>query len=944
MPVPASDAIASDVGHGAPGLRDNLRPFTELLEESAGQRHLWVEARPRKLVTGWASHDTGGTSVAVAPVSETFDGVRRDVVGVRTRHERLLRVDTLALCETTPGTYYHDASAAPYGKAWDDGSTQWDDGTSRFDQDPLLYVHLSDGRNPAELDIVAELGFFFGSHGVWQPSFEDDRLTDGELDVWTDPTTLTHWTSVPLGGGGGSIAQESTIVASGNYSCKITGTLNANGGRGVGQEGYTISKGQLFRFCGYYQTDPANPSAIEARLIVGERTGVLIMLADGRGTTTSVVGFPLANTHGEWRRFAFDFVAALTTSNFGVFCEMRNTSGSAQSGNVWFDGLKVQPISRFEFYEPRLSLGNLPTIESSRPDGFFGPISTSVGSLSLLNGNGVLEQLFAVYDWIDAEIVVRVGGRFANDGNEVLADDTHEIAVPLATRPRVSDTLVRLGLEDIRNRFRTYVPTRFYPGETETDRPRPLVLGFDVKPIKPTRIGETSKGYGIYEVVDCDGWPHGVDDLGSDKLVVYAYHDAEAAEKDDTFRRYWSRLTAFRGPDYDYDLQKGILTLLRDIRPVLITYENHIADFDIGGGTLSAKLPVLGGNFSLRLVGEDYLRQWMNSAAGVSDIDVVYDDLTKKFTVSKASGTLNLRCATGPNAARSLWGLLGFDASTDKTGALSYTSDSGVWENVDHVILRVKANGYADDDDGTYTGTPGGEILKPPDVTRFLLEQIVRIGREQIDVPSFEAARSDDPDFLDLYLGSGGRTVQVTEVIEAIETACNVDIIMRSGKLRWQKRDTSVPPDVLELQDRDYLAFEGGYESEDYFATTRLRWQKSPVTGEDWVSTVTRSDVPLRFGRTQDREFITALSHNAANWANTRLNQLSEEGATKRRRFRVTVKGRALKKVVGDKIQLTRSKGLDESGALSQVLFRIVGKRDDWARWISELKVIEVVI
>jgi hypothetical protein len=36
-------------------------------------------------------------------------------------------------------------------------------------------------------------------------------------------------------------------------------------------------------------------------------------------------------------------------------------------------------------------------------------------------------------------------------------------------------------------------------------------------------------------------------------------------------------------------------------------------------------------------------------------------------------------------------------------------------------------------------------------------------------------------------------------------------------------------------------------------------------------------------------------------------------------------------------------RGLDATGALSNLLVRVLSKRDDWARWISEIEAIEVV-
>ena len=46
-------------------------------------------------------------------------------------------------------------------------------------------------------------------------------LTDGDLEIWTDSSTLTNWTFVDLGSGA-TLTQESTEVYHGTYSAKLT--------------------------------------------------------------------------------------------------------------------------------------------------------------------------------------------------------------------------------------------------------------------------------------------------------------------------------------------------------------------------------------------------------------------------------------------------------------------------------------------------------------------------------------------------------------------------------------------------------------------------------------------------------------------------------------------------------------------------------------------------
>lgn len=68
------------------------------------------------------------------------------------------------------------------------------------------------------------------------------------------------------------------------------------------------------------------------------------------------------------------------------------------------------------------------------------------------------------------------------------------------------------------------------------------------------------------------------------------------------------------------------------------------------------------------------LQAAMNTVS--SGITVTYSNTTGKFTIVKASGTLNLEWATGTNTANTIGTKLGFSVGADDTGSLTYTSDN----------------------------------------------------------------------------------------------------------------------------------------------------------------------------------------------------------------------------------------------------------------------------
>jgi hypothetical protein len=61
-----------------------------------------------------------------------------------------------------------------------------------------------------------------------------------------------------------------------------------------------------------------------------------------------------------------------------------------------------------------------------------------------------------------------------------------------------------------------------------------------------------------------------------------------------------------------------------------------------------------------------------------------------------------------------------------------------------------------------------------------------------------------------------------------------------------------------------------------------------------------------------------------------------------KRSFRVTVKGKALLLPIGGKLRLTRSRALGSSGALDNVLCRVIHKVDDWSEWTSDVLLREI--
>ncbi len=152
-------------GHGAMGIRARMRDFVSLIDTSETEKTVIVELQPVQEISEWAPDQDGAF---ISAVDFSFDGVRRDIIDVRSLIDPTLkRVETVEACRAEEGTFFYDPELliTPSG-IWDDGDTEWDDGTSRWDQFTQLLVHLTGDVDPDETTIVAVHSFGFAPKGM----------------------------------------------------------------------------------------------------------------------------------------------------------------------------------------------------------------------------------------------------------------------------------------------------------------------------------------------------------------------------------------------------------------------------------------------------------------------------------------------------------------------------------------------------------------------------------------------------------------------------------------------------------------------------------------------------------------------------------------------------------------------------------------------------------
>ena len=916
MPVPASDAIASDIGHGALGVRYGLRPMRELLAETSGQRHVWAELRPKKVLSSVSWTDGGGGTYYYQAVGATFDGVMLRVVGVKTLTETLTQLE--------------------YGRALTVGT--WEAAGD------WVYVRLTGDADPAATTVIVELGIHVGSHGVVQPLFASERLVNGGLEAWTG-STPDGWTlGVDVSAGSITLDKTATDLLGGAYAARFT--LSAATGYYHLYQGLataSVAVGGLYRISGAYRSTCA-PGGVGFELWVTDGTAACVG-SDGR----TIVGgtIPILRDSagaGVWQRFAFDFVMP-SWANVYPIVRAQTLSGT-QTGTVDIDDVKLQPIARYAFHEPLLTLEGLPSIDVARQDAFYGPVSVGLGNLVLANGHRRFDAAVASLDWTNMDVVIRVGGRFGNGGNEILFEDTGVALLALASDPIVTDTSLTLRLSDARSALTQNIPSRYYTptefpdlAEQDRGRTRPLVFG-TVLNIPPARLSKQAAGggllgLGVYEVADVSEAPNGTKIMTS----LASYIDEEAAAKQDTTRR------KTQGNPSGYTVATGALEVDADYRIIeIVSGRNDYLDFTYNGTTYAAQMSPGLHWWAAGKLG-DAIKLALNNAVPGSNpfLDPYYDlDTGGKVTISVGLNTWGVLTGTGANKHRSLWPDLGFTTGSDLVAAVDQTSDAEMFTDCDsRHIIRVTLGGFADDSSGTYTGSASATIEKAPDVALYLMNRHLKIPLASIDVASFVAARASHAEPLSVYLGAGGVAPQAMEILEIIEVGAGADICLEGSLWVWRTRDTSTPAGVVDLFDYDLLTWEAGYNAEDYYSVVQVAYKLDPDGMKESIVQQTTSAVALRFGRPQQRTFRTYLRDEAD--ATTRLGEIATEASTKRRRFRFTAKGKLLLTPVGAKVRVNRTRGLGTSGILSQVLVRILSKADNLSTWTSFVEAVEVV-
>jgi hypothetical protein len=721
-----------------------------------------------------------------------------------------------------------------------------------------------------------------------------------------------NWDASPSNiwdGESASFTQDTSDFKVGTSSVKIT---VGSGDIRSARVDLSIKAGMKYRWFGWYKVEGSASAKLRVGTSVGSPLGATSIVGDGRNYTNTQTFLELDGISGEWRRFVFDFVANSDSQRLVI-----QANGTSGEGIVWFDGLELRPIFRYNWYEPRISSSSLPSIDTGSNDIFFGGKSIGSGSVSLMNHDGFLERLVAELEWMNQNVLIDVGGQFIDTPQPIMADDWFRGFTGLVQDLTATDTEVTFNLQDQRVFFHIKLPPRLYDDQDFANMDlrkqgavRPLFFGAKEN-INPVRIDKSATtGYGTYELADTLEAPNGIAGVS----VAYTYIDSTAAG----IQQSSERLQLSQGVDYSVDTAAGSVTVLRDVGPYVINDRDRRLNFDEGSTELTAVLT--SGFYTATSLATEI--QTQIRAVGSADLTCVYSDTTHKFTIAKGAGTLNLLIKTGTNADSSPWFQLGFDKGSDKTGSLSYTAEDPTFEDVDRDhVLRFNATGYKDDTAGTFTGTSGALIEIGSDILRMLLVNYMKKDSSIADEASFLFARQRAPETLSLYLNS---SISTKDIFDRLEFSNIANIIVNGqGKVFYKVYVGDIPAEITILRDSDFESFESSRSNSEVFTTIRVKYDQDPTTGNFEAREATDSSVIVRLGRPDLKEFETFIKRgdNAISAAG-RMLELSKFAA--RKVSATSLGSKLLKLEVGDKFQLSRDRAIARGGKILNEVFRLI--------------------
>jgi hypothetical protein len=471
-----------------------------------------VEACPTIKYTSWTQ--VGGSDAYKATIDTAnlhINNTPLDIVGVRSlvktdanKRGRLTRVESSALCQSTDGSFWYDVDNSE------------------------LNIHMPDDSGPDGTSVVAEFLMPFAAEGGSYPILYGDKVINGTFEAGSGWSTALSSADVTM-------TQSSTDYAvKGSASGKIYHNGNDTNPYGYFYQDVACTSGVMYRLSGAYYRLSTSEDTWEATIVLRDQTDTLDANDDGRSYSAVTVHHQLGAVNGIWKRFVFDFIAA-NTGNYVIFIGGSNANaGGSPSGTVYFDDVKLQVISRYQYYEPRLMSG-LPTINEGTHDRAFGGKQIGNASVSFAHGEGGLYKFWNSVEWPGAEV------RMFRGADSILGtlprDAFKQVFRGTVSSAEADDRQFAIQAQDFRSFLQTNIALSKYNlndfSAMESSRVgdvRPWLFG-DKTNIRPVLVADSASqaDYGSYELVDV------TDPINSSTVInapskVWAYIDEQSAD------------------------------------------------------------------------------------------------------------------------------------------------------------------------------------------------------------------------------------------------------------------------------------------------------------------------------------------------------------------------------------------------------------------------------
>jgi hypothetical protein len=420
------------------------------------------------------------------------------------------------------------------------------------------------------------------------PRFQE-MLVDGEIDIWTNSTTPTHW-SIWTAGGTTSINRESSDLYSGGYCARID--VDSTPNTGTVYVDVKVQPSEKLNLSFWYKHSAGGGDI--SKWSVKDTGSNVYLQSDGTWQTGSI-NHTLSHTT-DWTYFEIEFNAHDDYTDYRF-----EYIGDVASSSAYIDLASIMWQREDNYYRPYLQSPDLPSLDQSVSDYHRGSVEMNVGSIRFINDGWWYNQV-QNYLWHNMDMRILYGAQGST------YDEFGLIYTGQTRNPRVGDSYASLQVVD--NRILTYqeIPaekywTSNYPNleDGATGVPIPLIYG-TVTDIPPTCIDTTTYKY---------------------KVANHALEDITAVYKDGT------ALTIT--VDYTVDLANGEFTLTADPGDGFITCDVEGKKCDMEDGTFSENVADIAYDILVNYLGIDKTKidheSFLDLKAGRTQKHMLYLDV-----------------------------------------------------------------------------------------------------------------------------------------------------------------------------------------------------------------------------------------------------------------------------------------------------------------------------